>query len=353
MNNLNDPNNQQKNLSDNSYHKAHPDNKSWGHGIAPEPDTSSNPSSIHVQPPYPGYLPSQQPIYNHELTRVPNHEISNFHSTLPHASISNAGLHPNRSMPQYYQYQNTPAPAPIIQQYAVAPPQMPMEVLPRHNNDIPPTSASSSAAPSILPPQIPPASPPSNPSLAAQMIAQYPSIPRSAFTLDGPPLGVKPRVTTTLWEDEGTLCFQVEARNVCVARRKDNNMINGTKLLNVAGMTRGRRDGILKTEKVRCVIKVGAMHFKGVWIPYERALVLAGKEEIVDILYPLFVADIKALLYHPNNYSRTALVMAAADRKRQENQNEAQKKQEMLRRQQDQQFFIQQPPNNPPYYPNP
>lgn len=46
-------------------------------------------------------------------------------------------------------------------------------------------------------------------------------------------------------------------------------MINGTKLLNVAGMTRGRRDGILKSEKVRHVVKIGPMHLKGVW--YERA----------------------------------------------------------------------------------
>lgn len=42
-------------------------------------------------------------------------------------------------------------------------------------------------------------------------------------------------------------------------------MINGTKLLNVAGMTRGRRDGILKSEKVRNVVKIGPMHLKGVW----------------------------------------------------------------------------------------
>ncbi len=42
-------------------------------------------------------------------------------------------------------------------------------------------------------------------------------------------------------------------------------MINGTKLLNVAGMTRGRRDGILKSEKVRHVVKIGPMHLKGVW----------------------------------------------------------------------------------------
>ena len=111
------------------------------------------------------------------------------------------------------------------------------------------------------------------------------------------PPGMKPRVTATLWEDEGSLCFQVEAKGVCVARREgmnprvhlctcttshhalihvttaspqlteptDNHMINGTKLLNVAGMTRGRRDGILKSEKLRHVVKIGPMHLKGVW----------------------------------------------------------------------------------------
>jgi protein SOK2 len=95
---------------------------------------------------------------------------------------------------------------------------------------------------------------------------------------------MKPRVTATLWEDEGSLCFQVEAKGVCVARREgtairnttlricsvltcliDNHFINGTKLLNVAGMTRGRRDGILKSEKTRHVVKIGPMHLKGVW----------------------------------------------------------------------------------------
>jgi hypothetical protein len=39
----------------------------------------------------------------------------------------------------------------------------------------------------------------------------------------GPP-GMKPRVTTTLWEDEGTLCFQVEARGICVARREGESI---------------------------------------------------------------------------------------------------------------------------------
>ncbi|KAI9301682.1 transcription regulator HTH, apses-type DNA-binding domain-containing protein, partial [Cunninghamella echinulata] len=75
----------------------------------------------------------------------------------------------------------------------------------------------------------------------------------------------RPKITTSFWEDEGTVCFQVDARGICVARRKDNDMINGTKLLNVTGMSRGKRDGILKNEKGRVVVKVGAMHLKGVW----------------------------------------------------------------------------------------
>jgi hypothetical protein len=108
----------------------------------------------------------------------------------------------------------------------------------------------------------------------------------------------RPRVTTTLWEDEGTFCFQVEANGVCVARREDNDYVNGTKLLNVCGMTRGKRDGILKTEKQRYVVKVGAMHLKGVWIPFERALTFAMKNHIADLLYPLFMKDIKSYLYH-------------------------------------------------------
>lgn len=132
------------------------------------------------------------------------------------------------------------------------------------------------------------------------------------------PPGAKPKVTTTLWEDEGTLCFQVEAKGICVARREDNDMINGTKLLNVAGMTRGRRDGILKGEKNRHVVKAGAMHLKGVWIPYERAIEFANKEKIIDLLYPLFVTDIKAVLYHPTNYARTAQVLSAAEKRKQE-----------------------------------
>ncbi|KAK5009731.1 hypothetical protein LTR16_005402, partial [Cryomyces antarcticus] len=139
------------------------------------------------------------------------------------------------------------------------------------------------------------------------------------------PHGMKPRVTATLWEDEGSLCFQVEAKGVCVARREDNHMINGTKLLNVAGMTRGRRDGILKSEKTRHVVKIGPMHLKGVWIPFERALDFANKEKITEQLYPLFVHDIGALLYHPTNQTRPPIggaAVAAAERRRAQDQQQ-------------------------------
>ncbi|KAJ5860562.1 uncharacterized protein N7529_007872 [Penicillium soppii] len=132
------------------------------------------------------------------------------------------------------------------------------------------------------------------------------------------PPGAKPRVTATLWEDEGSLCYQVEAKGVCVARREDNHMINGTKLLNVAGMTRGRRDGILKSEKLRHVVKIGPMHLKGVWIPFERAMEFANKEKITDLLYPLFVHNIGGLLYHPANQTRTNMVVQESQQRRME-----------------------------------
>ncbi|KAG1136304.1 hypothetical protein G6F37_012138 [Rhizopus arrhizus] len=109
----------------------------------------------------------------------------------------------------------------------------------------------------------------------------------------------RPKLTTTVWEDEGTICYQVDAKSICVARRQDNDMINGTKLLNVVGMSRGKRDGILKNEKGRVVVKVGAMHLKGVWITFSRAKDLATKFKIFDILYPLFVEDPSVFLSIP------------------------------------------------------
>ncbi|KAK3818146.1 MAG: transcription regulator HTH, apses-type DNA-binding domain-containing protein, partial [Linnemannia gamsii] len=109
------------------------------------------------------------------------------------------------------------------------------------------------------------------------------------------------RLTNTIWEDEHTFCYQVDVKGVCVARRADNHMVNGTKLLNVVGMSRGKRDGILKNEKGRVVVKVGAMHLKGVWIPLDRAMHHAKAHNIEENLYPLLVEDPAAFLYqHPH-----------------------------------------------------
>ncbi|KAI9225694.1 MAG: transcription regulator HTH, apses-type DNA-binding domain-containing protein, partial [Piptocephalis tieghemiana] len=107
----------------------------------------------------------------------------------------------------------------------------------------------------------------------------------------------RPRLTTTLWEDENTVCYQVDAKGVCVARRQDNHMINGTKLLNVVGMSRGKRDGILKNERTRRVVRVGSMHLKGVWLPFERAQALAQQHGVSDLLFPLFVPDLTPYLH--------------------------------------------------------
>lgn len=66
----------------------------------------------------------------------------------------------------------------------------------------------------VLPP---PASLPGIPGNGASMQNQY-----TGFDTTGQiaPPGMKPRVTATLWEDEGSLCYQVEARGICVARRE-------------------------------------------------------------------------------------------------------------------------------------
>lgn len=128
------------------------------------------------------------------------------------------------------------------------------------------------------------------------------------------PPGVKPRLKATQRRGEDSLYFEVEVRGVCVARREDNHMINGTGLLDVAGMTRSRQDHILKSEKVKHVVKTGPLHLQGVWIPYERALDFANKEQITEMLYPLFVHKDDLLLYHLTGLKRNNQAIAADER---------------------------------------
>lgn len=104
---------------------------------------------------------------------------------------------------------------------------------------------------------------------------------------------VKPRITTLYWANEHTTCYQVRSHNVVVSRREIDNYVNGTKLLNVTGMTRGKRDGMLKMEMGRLVVRKGPMNLKGVWIPLKRAVELARNEGVDELLYPLLVDNIR------------------------------------------------------------
>ncbi|KAI4912236.1 uncharacterized protein J4E92_010087 [Alternaria infectoria] len=85
-------------------------------------------------------------------------------------------------------------------------------------------------------------------------------------------------------------------------------MINGTKLLTLAGMTAARKGALLKSEKTKHVVKLGPTQFKGVWIPFERALELANAEKIVELLYPLFVDDIGSFVHQISDQKPTPYV---------------------------------------------
>ncbi|KAJ2783057.1 hypothetical protein GGI15_002711 [Coemansia interrupta] len=146
------------------------------------------------------------------------------------------------------------------------------------------------------------------------MVMYHDSYATSPTAVSGSYYPQRARLTTTLWEDEQTLVYQVDCRGICVARRHDDNMINGTKLLNVVGMSRGKRDGILKNEKGRRVVKVGPMHLKGVWIPFERARFLADQFKVVEVLFPIFQPDPNSYLYGtlPINSPTTAAGLPSA-----------------------------------------
>jgi len=95
------------------------------------------------------------------------------------------------------------------------------------------------------------------------------------------------------WDEENTFYYQVAYKGVTVGRLKGSGLVNGTKLLNLAGISRGKRDGILKNEKIRKVVKHGTMHLKGVWIAFDRAVFLAEQHHIADKIFPLLEANLE------------------------------------------------------------
>ncbi|KAF9886138.1 hypothetical protein FE257_011963 [Aspergillus nanangensis] len=272
--------------------------------------------SISQHPVTDSYYPNPTPLGSMNSTQ-PYMDVHSSHlsSAQPYAShAATAG-----GMAHYQYHQQPPVLQPASTTYGPAssysPYAYPGGVTSSQPGPQPPASSMSSHVPSQLLPL-----PVTNHSVATPGYGNTTGTPLQGYVYDATgqitPPGAKPRVTATLWEDEGSLCYQVEAKGVCVARREDNHMINGTKLLNVAGMTRGRRDGILKSEKIRHVVKIGPMHLKGVWIPFERALEFANKEKITDLLYPLFVHNIGGLLYHPTNQTRTNMVVQESQQRR-------------------------------------
>ena len=194
---------------------------------------------------------------------------------------------------------------------------------------------------------------------------QNQTYPQQTFDMTGQiaPAGMKPRVTATLWEDEGSLCFQIEAKGVCVARREGtvphlhayarsaaarHGLCTETDIICLDRQPYDQRDEALErcrndtrssrryTQKredaprckdwsnasqrrlvgpFSCVSRSSTLTLTVDRIPYERALDFANREKITELLYPLFVHNIGALLYHPTNSSRTNLVMAAAERR--------------------------------------
>ncbi|GMF06246.1 unnamed protein product [Ambrosiozyma monospora] len=110
--------------------------------------------------------------------------------------------------------------------------------------------------------------------------------------LPKPQTNQKAEARVTWWDEENILCYEVEINGVPVLRRSDNNYVNSTKLLNSTLMTRGRRDGILKGEMTKMIVRSGPMKFIGIWIPLENAIQMARREGVEETLYPLFERDI-------------------------------------------------------------
>lgn len=119
-----------------------------------------------------------------------------------------------------------------------------------------------------------------------------PSFAYSADSLNDRVYVKKAKIETTFWGDKNTLVYQVVVGKHTLSRRSDNNYINGTKLLNTLGLTRGRRDGILKAELVKDIVVTGNLQLKGVWIPLKRAYEIARNGGIESVLFPLFIDDI-------------------------------------------------------------
>lgn len=102
-------------------------------------------------------------------------------------------------------------------------------------------------------------------------------------------------ISKVYWMEQDTYCYQFELGPHRICRREDTHFINASKLIRLAPMTRGRRDGILRSEKVRYITRKGQTDFKGVWVPFERAKYLAVLANIFSHVQALFSYDMESV----------------------------------------------------------
>lgn len=101
------------------------------------------------------------------------------------------------------------------------------------------------------------------------------------------------KVFAKYWSTDGVFYYCMEINNISVCRRSIDSFVNGTKLLNAANLTRGRRDGLLKKVTNKFVVRNGIAPLRGVWIPLHVAQDFAGLEDIEDICYPLLEENLE------------------------------------------------------------
>lgn len=102
------------------------------------------------------------------------------------------------------------------------------------------------------------------------------------------------KVFAKYWSTDGIFYYCMKINNVSVCRRSNDSYINGTKLLNAANLTRGRRDGMLKKTKDKFIVRNGIAPLRGVWIPLSVAQDFAKIEGIEDLTYPLLENNLEA-----------------------------------------------------------
>ncbi|KAL6933913.1 hypothetical protein ACO0R3_001695 [Hanseniaspora guilliermondii] len=95
------------------------------------------------------------------------------------------------------------------------------------------------------------------------------------------------KVFAKYWSTDGVFYYCMEINDISVCRRSIDSFVNGTKLLNAAKLTRGRRDGLLKKVSDKFVVRNGIAPLRGVWIPLHVAQDFARLENIEDVAYPL------------------------------------------------------------------